>query len=159
MRGRLDRPSKIKNKKSCTAACRAQTKKKKVLYRRPLVKLDLGLNIFHFFECTFSSPVYLPHCMLVETNSAEKSFSAGNLSIGPNAEHRSTVSTFFRETVLSGAEDTDLYVTTICWTLNVWKGGRGIPHSLYLHLLYIGCTHVPGSHPSRSLSYCVICYC
>ena len=49
-------------------------------------------------------------CMLVETNSAEKSFSAGNLSIGPNAEHRSTVSTFFRETELSGAEDTDLYV-------------------------------------------------
>ena len=39
------------------------------------------------------------------------------------------------------------HITIMCWTLNVWKGGRGITHSLYLHLPYIGCTHVPGSHP------------
>ena len=50
------------------------------------------------------------------------------------------------------------HITIMCWTLNVWKRGRGIMHSLYLHLPYIGCTHVPGTHPPRSLSYCVICY-
>ena len=38
------------------------------------------------------------------------------------------------------------HITIMCWTLNVWKRGRGIMHSLYLHLPYIGCTHVPGTH-------------
>ena len=48
------------------------------------------------------------------------------------------------------------HITIMCWTLNVCKGERGLMHSLYLHLPYIGCTHVPGTHPPRSLSYCEI---
>ena len=43
-------------------------------------------------------------------------------------------------------------IIIMSWTLNVWKRGRGIMLSLYLHLPYIGCTHVPGPpSPSKLL--------